>query len=117
MAYNKKYLATARKQKAKWRKNNPYKARLAAFKRHLRNTYKITLEDFDRMVTAQGGVCAICGLNPNPDRRLSVDHDHTTGKIRALLCGLCNYGLGAFKDDTLRLDKAIRYLEYHRENV
>lgn len=113
-AYTKSHPEMVKKQKAAWRKNNPTEAKLAAFKRHLRNTYNISYSDFENMLHAQGGVCAICKTNPEPNRRLSVDHNHLTGKVRALLCGLCNYGLGAFKDDTLRLSKAIEYLEYHK---
>lgn len=61
------------------------------------------------MKNSQGGVCAICEC---PDKkRLSVDHDHQTGKIRGLLCANCNLALGNFKDDPDRLAKAIVYLK------
>ena len=64
---------------------------------------------------SQGG-CAICGarqgLGGRNDRRLAVDHNHTTGKVRGLLCDSCNHGLGKFKDDKRLLKIAIAYLEY-----
>lgn len=49
-------------------------------------------DDYARMLEAQGGVCAICG-NPPKSRRLHVDHDHRTGKVRGLLCFRCNRAL------------------------
>ena len=52
----------------------------------------VTDEDYARMLDAQGGGCAICG-NPPRSRRLHVDHDHRTGKVRGLLCFRCNRGL------------------------
>ena len=81
----------------------------------LMKRYGITAEQYSTMLTAQGGRCAICG-NPQPNkRRLSVDHDHTTGKVRSLLCSFCNRGLGYFQDSTNLLSKAMEYLaDHHR---
>lgn len=56
----------------------------------------------------QGGQCAICGVSPD---KLYLDHCHTTGKIRGLLCSSCNTGLGMFKDHTGNLRSAADYLE------
>jgi hypothetical protein len=77
--------------------------------RHLlRKVYGITLEDYDARLALQKGVCAIC---KQPDSQaLSVDHDHKTKRIRGLLCGSCNLGLGSFRDDKTRLKAAILYL-------
>ena len=49
----------------------------------------IPLAEYDALLAAQGGGCAICG-NPPKTRRLHVDHDHKTGKVRGLLCHRCN---------------------------
>lgn len=67
-------------------------------------------DDFDSLMEAQGGVCAICGAPPKPNRRLSIDHDHDTAKVRGLLCTACNWALGRFRDDPVRFDRAAEYL-------
>lgn len=72
--------------------------------------YGIALDDYNRMFTEQGGLCAICRGECKTGRRLAVDHCHTTGKVRGLLCGRCNQGIGAFLDKTALLDAAIKYL-------
>lgn len=79
----------------------------------------LTLDDYDRMLLAQGSGCAICG-NPDPgDRRMTrfhVDHCHLSGVIRGLLCSSCNLGLGKFKDDPAHLSKAAAYvLKYKKD--
>jgi hypothetical protein len=82
----------------------------------LRNAYGITLMQFHEMELGQQGLCKICGKPPSKKRsRLSVDHDHVTGKIRGLLCVTCNYLLGAAYEDTTILKEAIAYLERNRE--
>lgn len=58
-------------------------------KRSLRQRYGITVEDYDRMLEEQGGHCALCPAVPGV-RRLHVDHDHVTGRVRGLLCLPCN---------------------------
>ena len=70
-------------------------------------------EDYLSMLEEQHGCCAICGgLEPSDyKRRLSVDHDHKTGKIRGLLCMKCNSGLGMFDDSETILLNAIKYLK------
>lgn len=72
--------------------------------------YGITREEYFALKEAQHGCCAICGREPKT-RRLAVDHDHATGKVRGLLCAACNMGLGAYRDDIAMLRRAIAYLE------
>lgn len=80
----------------------------------LRGQYGITLEQYLEMLAAQGGACAICSKPPAPKKRLVVDHCHRSGRVRALLCGVCNTQLGAF--EKLR-DQATAYLtEYGAGN-
>ncbi|KKN59760.1 hypothetical protein LCGC14_0538500 [marine sediment metagenome] len=68
--------------------------------------YGITLAEYDEMFETQDGVCAICEL-PSINCRLSVDHDHKTGKVRGLLCHPCNMSLGVYEK---RKDKFEDYL-------
>ncbi len=106
-----------------WRKTNPdhfqeyqrqYRARperKAAMRAdHLRRTFGITVEEYDRLLAEQGGGCAICGRRPRNDISLHVDHDHDTGRVRGLLCVCCNNGLGQFREDPELLTRAIAYL-------
>jgi Recombination endonuclease VII len=83
-----------------------------------RQNYGITEEDYQRMFEQQGGVCAACGQPPTPQqvgraRRvmtvLHVDHDHTTGEVRALLCSGCNSAMGMLKDDLYRMQALLAY--------
>lgn len=90
---------------AKLRKK-PLRERL---KRDLRR-YGVSPRDFRAMQRAQADACAICLEPARGVRRLSIDHDHLTGKVRGLLCRRCNSGLGHFLDDPLRLELAAAYL-------
>ena len=70
--------------------------------------YGITPEEYDAMLAAQGGGCAICGARGNANgRRLAVDHDHVTGAARGILCHNCNAGIGHFADDRARMREAL----------
>ena len=80
---------------------------------HLGKKYDLTVEQYDAMLAAQGGVCAICGRPPRDDISLHVDHDHATGQIRGLSCFRCNNALGDFDDDPKLLDAASAYLDQH----
>jgi hypothetical protein len=79
---------------------------------HLLRRYGLTVEIYETMLAAQGGVCKICGGGPNGKAvgRLHVDHDHATGRVRGLLCYLCNKMLGLARDRAEVLDRAAAYL-------
>jgi hypothetical protein len=90
----------------------------------LKRDYGISLELYQRMLVDQGGVCAICGAasgsersNNNGYKTLGVDHDHSTGTVRGLLCSSCNKGLGFLMDNPILLRRAAEYLEYHQKNA
>ena len=84
--------------------------------------YGITLEERDAMLAAQGGVCSICGQGgfqwgaKRKEIGWNIDHDHSTGAIRSILCGLCNVGIGNLREDAKILRSAIEYLETHAAN-
>lgn len=87
-----------------WRKKNKQRHK----KYDLKRFYGMSLEQFENMKKAQNNKCLICcKVFKSPH----VDHCHVTGKIRGLLCNLCNVGLGAFKDNLVSLQNAINYLK------
>lgn len=86
-----------------WAAKNPGKARAYQIK----SLYGITVEQYDAMYEAQGGICAICAKPGDP---LRVDHDHETNEVRGLLCHNCNVALGIMGDDSDRLVVAAAYL-------
>lgn len=73
----------------------------------LKRDYNLSLEGFDALSRAQGHRCAIC----NGAKKLQVDHDHATGKVRGLLCGTCNRALGMLHDDIPAVEGAVAYLK------
>jgi hypothetical protein len=77
--------------------------------RHRRRKYNIDEKTFIGMVEAQGGKCLICGEIPN--KNLSVDHNHITGKIRGLICNSCNIAIAKAKDSPILLRAMADYLE------
>src|SRR5271167_40528 len=81
-------------QKKAWRAKNPKK--VIGIK--LKNRYGITIEQFEEMLIKQNGLCAICNNLPEEGKRLNVDHDHKTNKVRALLCRNCNLLIGHAND-------------------
>ena len=84
--------------------------------RGLERYYGITLEQFDSMLEAQGGVCAICGSVNHNGRRLDIDHNHKTGKIRGLLCQACNIRLGFLENGISAMKDHVKALnEYLNE--
>lgn len=82
---------------------------------HVKSFYGLSGEDY-RDLLEKHTVCAICGAPPPEGGYLHVDHNHSTGVVRGLLCNSCNPGLGLFKDDPDRLRAAALYLEEHSED-
>lgn len=78
--------------------------------KHLMDAYKIDEVEYHRMRNAQGGICLICEEAPL-SVQLAVDHCHTTGAVRGLLCKQCNYAMGQFRDDPARIRRAAQFLE------
>jgi hypothetical protein len=90
---------------------------------HRRSKFGLEPEQYAEMHATQNGVCAICGQAETATTKrgmvktLAVDHDHATGKIRALLCTGCNTGIGLLRDSPERLRDAAAYIESHRERA
>lgn len=120
---------TSKTVKARYREKHrkELRAKGRAYYRHnprkhknnwLRRRYGMTIEEYDALVVAQSNCCAIC---KQPEKAihwasgkikpLSVDHNHVTGKPRALLCFKCNYTVGIIEASTDRLKAFQQYLE------
>lgn len=82
---------------------------------YVRFYYGITGDEYNAMLAQQNGCCAICQTPPTESRRLCVDHCHTTGAVRGLLCDRCNVGIGKFNDDPALVAVALEYLTKNNE--
>jgi nitrate/TMAO reductase-like tetraheme cytochrome c subunit len=84
--------------------------------RKLKSKYKINQVSFRELLKKQNNKCAICFSEDAGGKysTMKVDHCHTTGQVRGLLCQQCNLGLGHFKDNVEFLSKAIEYLNENR---
>ena len=96
--------------------NNVHRNSDRGFYRYLERKWNIYKEEYDKMVSKG---CGICGEQETRKIKgntikMPLDHDHKTGKPRGVLCSHCNQGLGMFKDNTDRLQKAIDYLNSNR---
>lgn len=79
---------------------------------HLMRKYKLPIDAYNQMLAEQQHKCAICGYDFGKERGDTyVDHCHTTGDVRGLLCRACNAGIGQLKDDVSLLKNAIAYLQ------
>ena len=109
-----------------WEKQNPEKVaefrlryapvRRIVSRRHLLQRYNLTLDSYGLLLAQQNGKCAICQMTVEDSichyrRAFDVDHSHSTGKVRGLLCMKCNGGLGLFVDNVVNLRRAINYLK------
>lgn len=74
--------------------------------------FKLTTTEYDAKLASQGGVCKICNRPPG-NKRLAVDHNHSTGKMRGLLCGPCNTALSHVERESNFSIKALAYLKDH----
>ena len=104
-----------RNERAKqWRKDNPERKRQYEKQFMLKQRYGLSYTQYTQMFIDQEYQCSICKQEVLPDtKNAHVDHNHTTGKVRAILCNSCNTGLGKFKESPELLQQAIQYLEFH----
>lgn len=98
------------------RAKDPSRWKVYGWRSRLKEHYGLDWKDYLALHEKQNGRCAICGrtVEEVPHRKgvthLAVDHDHSTGALRGLLCNFCNRGLALFEDDHLRLAQAGEYL-------
>lgn len=93
------------KQKKRYANNKEY-----FYDWHLKSKYGITILEYKELRDSQNGKCLIC----RKKKILVVDHDHTTGKVRGLLCHACNTSLGFMEENISSFENAIEYLKEHR---
>lgn len=113
-SFNQYYNKNKRKVKIKceeYRKNHIKERRQL----QLMYSYKITLADYNEMFNNQNGCCAICEKHQlELNKKLCVDHNHKTGKVRGLLCDSCNRGMGQFYESIKNLKSVIKYLRNNK---
>jgi hypothetical protein len=104
-----KDIERVREYNARWhrenRAGNPQKVR----NMHLKSLYGLTVEDYEKLLAAQNGMCAACSRTPADEHHkvLHVDHCHETNKVRGLLCTRCNTALGLLREDPAGLQRYI----------
>lgn len=97
---------------------NPSRVKLNNKKTKLKKLFGLSYDEYLHLKNTQNNLCLVCNM-PESDidkrtmlpRELSVDHCHTTGKVRGLLCKTCNLGLGYFKDSPQLLERALLYIK------
>lgn len=104
-----RYREAAKARSRSWNARNAHRRR----ERLLRERYDLAPEDYEAMLKAQDGACAACGTLPSESGHLHVDHCHTSGAVRGLLCSNCNTALGLCNDNPQRLvDYLLAYAKY-----
>lgn len=108
LAWVKKNPDKANAHRYAWREKN--RAHYLKMKRKwmLKGKYNMTPQEYEDMVLKQDGKCAIC--QEIPERKLHVDHNHSTREVRGLLCTRCNTAIGLLRENTAFLLAAIKYL-------
>lgn len=81
---------------------------------HLKAKYGLTIFDYNQMFSTQEGRCDLCEIHQSELKsKLCVDHNHSTGKVRSLLCHNCNSAIGYLKENPILFERAIEYLNTH----
>jgi len=100
----------ASEQSRKWREANEHAYRAKQRRNHIKRTYGLDEADYQALCAEQDHACAIC-CTPMGEVRTVVDHDHSTGEIRGILCVTCNTGIGMLRDDYQLVQRALNYLK------
>lgn len=116
--YRAKTLEERKKYARDYYKSNPEKHRLWHYNSALKRCYGLSLEVFNQMWEGQEGKCACCLQEMKRGGQKSncacVDHDHATGKVRAIICRECNLGIAHFRETPERCELAADYLRKYR---
>lgn len=104
--YGKENRARRNERLSRWRRENPRAARANDERKRLRKSYGITPSEVAAMALAQSGKCALC----EQEKRLVVDHCHSTGRVRGLLCHRCNTSLGWLEAHPSVFQRLAKYL-------
>jgi len=97
-------------RRARWSTDGEYRTKKRL--QGIASRYGITIEEYLELYEQTDGKCAICDVRPDT-RALHVDHNHTTGNIRGLLCHHCNTAIGLLKEDPNIISKVLEYLKVH----
>lgn len=110
-----------REYQARYREKHPERVKEQDRRQSLKYKFGMTVEDYDRMLASQGGVCAVCD-DPPTEKRLAVDHDRSCcpgnvscGEcVRKLLCGKCNTALGLLRDNLEYIERIKEYVKGYK---
>jgi len=89
----------------------PKQTKIKVFEARILTKYELTIIEYSELYRTQEGKCAICQVQFSNENPSNIDHNHHTGKVRGLLCGNCNKGIGFLRDSIPYLEKAIEYLK------
>lgn len=92
-------------------------SRRVNYNRHLKRKFGITIDKYELMFCRQNGACAICGKQNLDGKRLCVDHCHSTGRVRGLLCDVCNTTIGKIGESLDTINSMYDYIAYHRRMI
>lgn len=111
--YRKKNAEKLADQNKKWREANKEQDALVMLKARLKRKYNLSIEEYETLIESQNNSCKVCGTHArnNIKGKLYIDHCHTTGKVRGLLCMKCNSALGLLNDDKELLQNLLDYLD------
>jgi ribosomal protein L40E len=101
----------AKNRATKWNRENEERRKLIIQKDNYKRRYGLTSEQKQQLVDGQDGKCAICANDLKDTHDVCVDHNHTTGAIRAILCRKCNLGIGHLQDSIKIVESALEYLK------
>ena len=102
--------ANAKRTPEKRRKEPSY----SSYFKDIKKKYGITKDEYQVLLKSQNNSCSICYVDflaRDTKRKPHIDHDHETGKIRGILCGPCNMGIGQLKDSIEIVESALKYLK------